>query len=185
MKKPKTPEDRASEITSRRRRARFLAPAALAALLSGGDGRAEVESEEEGWAASPPVVICEGRLRQLAENRDPEVRIRVAGYLPAAMEWMSGWERTEIIAGWATAASPRLRLAIARALRYAPPAVGDRSAIEVLSRDPDPDVRVAVVEAAWLRRREAPDRFIRVLEALADDPDPMVRSVSHLALGDS
>lgn len=128
---------------------RFLAPAALAALLAGGGGAAQA-----------------------------------ADALPATLEVIGEIERVNIIAGWAVSSSPRARLAIARALRHAPPAVGSITAIEHLARDRDPLVRVAIAEAAWLRRREDPARLIAVLHTLSEDPQPFVREVAHLALGD-
>jgi HEAT repeat protein len=96
---------------------------------------------------------------------------------------MSGLERTEVIAGWATSRSPLARLAIARALGSASPAVGAHSAIELLARDAEPDVRLAAAEAAWLRRIEDPERMTAVLRRLLDDPDPAVRARAELALG--
>jgi hypothetical protein len=104
--------------------------------------------------------------------------------LPVALEEVSEMDRVGLIATWAVSSAPRARLAIARALRHAAPAVGSISAIEHLARDRDPLVRVAIAEAAWLRRHEDPARLIAVLHRLADDPEPFVREVAHLALGD-
>ena len=165
----------------RRRGARLAAPAALAAVLAGGDGRVEAAADKEQLR---PVREASA-LEALATHPDDEVRMRLAGWLPDAIEWMSRAERTELIAGWATSPRPAVRLAIARALRYTTPALGSHSAIEHLARDPDPAVRLVIAEAAWLRRREAPDRLIAVLAGLADDRDPMVREVARLALGDA
>ena len=109
---------------------------------------------------------------------------RAADDLPVTLEAVSELDRVGIIAGWAVSSSPRARLAIARALRHVPPTVGATTAIEHLARDPDPEVRVAIAEAAWLRRREDPARLIAVLHRLTDDPEPFVREVAHLALGD-
>lgn len=164
----------------RGRGARLAAPAALAAMLAGGDGlAAEAASSKKG-------AVREHRaLAELATHPDDEVRLRLAGWLPDAIEWMSRMERTELISSWSTSSDPAVRLAIARALRYTAPALGSHSAIEHLARDRDPQVRLVIAEAAWLRRREAPDRLIAVLAALADDTDPMVREVARLALGDA
>ena len=109
---------------------------------------------------------------------------RAADNLPVTLESVSEMDRVGIIAGWAVSSSPRARLAIARALRHVMPTVGAITAIEHLARDVDPQVRVAVAEAAWLRRREDPARLIAVLHRLSDDPEPFVREVAHLALGD-
>jgi hypothetical protein len=124
-------------------------------------------------------------LAALATHPDTEVRVRLAGWLPDAIEWMSRVERTELISSWASSPDPAVRLAIARALRYTVPALGSHTAIEHLARDRDPQVRLVIAEAAWLRRREARDRLIAVLAGLADDADPMVREVARLALGDA
>jgi hypothetical protein len=177
---------------TRARRTRLILPAALAALLgSGGDLAEPVErdadaidaadesSEAAAWAGAEP------HLRRAAEATDPELRVRLAGLLPSALARMPDLDRVRVISSWATATSPLLRLAMARALRYAPPAVGLHSALEHLSRDPDPAVRVAVAEAAWLRRREAPGRLITVLQRLAVDQHVFVREVARLALADA
>jgi HEAT repeat protein len=96
---------------------------------------------------------------------------------------VGGLERAEVIAEWATSESPVERLAIARALGAAAPAIGVHSAIELLARDAEPDVRLAAAEAAWLRRIEDPERMTAVLRRLLDDPDPAVRARAELALG--
>ena len=108
----------------------------------------------------------------------------MASGLPAILAAMSEIDRIGLIAGWAMSPSPRVRLAIARALRHTPPSVGSLTAIEHLARDPNPLVRVAIAEAAWLRRREDPARLIAVLHRLAEDNEQFVREVAHLALGD-
>jgi hypothetical protein len=177
------------EERPRRRRGRgFLAPAALATLLAGGgvsaaasdrdDEKASEDSDEGGsrWQ--------EWQLRRVADHPNPDVGARLAAGLPAILAAMSEIDRVGLIAGWAMSPSPRIRLAIARALRHGPAAVGSLTAIEHLARDPSPLVRVAIAEAAWLRRREDPVRLIAVLHRLADDEEAFVRDVAHLALGD-
>lgn len=185
-KRSTSPEGEKIDVSRRaRRRARFAAPAALAAALVTGDGRVETREGDPQVPDELGDVREAQALRRLATHPDSEVRVRLAGWLPSVLEWMSRPERTEIIATWSTSRTPAVRLAMARALRYAPPALGSHSAIEHLAGDPDPQVRVAIAEAAWLRRRESPDRLIGVLAKLADDRDPMVREVARLALGDA
>lgn len=169
----------------RRRAAAVLAPAAMAALLAVGDPAAAFAADAghpgtSARSAAPPAA----RLTSEAEHPDPERRIRLASALPEVLAAMSDLERARLVRDWAASPSGRLRLAIARALRYAPDAPGCISAIEHLAGDRDAAVRVAVAEAAWLRRREQPRRLIAVLHRLSEDDHPFVREVARLALGD-
>jgi hypothetical protein len=168
----------------RRTTAAILAPAAVAALLVAGDPAAAfaaAPTPTEARAASPASAA---HLVREAEHADPERRVRLASALPEVLSTMSDLERARFVRDWATSTSGRLRLAIARALRYAPNTPGCVTAIEHLAGDRDAAVRVAVAEAAWLRRREQPRRLIAVLHRLADDDHPFVREVARLALGD-
>lgn len=190
-----TEEARAVSAPSRENRARLVAPAELAALLEDTDAPVIEPGEVDAGAARPDgdsaaaevagssLVATEARLRRLAEHGDPEVRAQVTGWLPAALEWMSQLERIELVAGWAMAASPHVRLVLAQALQAAPATVGLHSALEALAVDPDPRVRLAVAEAAWVRRFEAPARLMRLLDLLAHDRDDATRSVARHALG--
>ena len=191
MRRTSPPGEKPTPVRRTSRRARFAAPAALAMAIAGGDARADSIDPD---ADADPIdtlvrgtapVREHGALVKLATHPDREVRVRLAGWLPEALAWMSRVERTELIATWATSTDPAVRLAIARALRYAGPALGSHTASEHLARDPDPAVRLVIAEAAWLRRREAPERLIAVLAGLADDGDAMVREVARLALGDA
>ena len=180
----------ASGRRSWRRRARLLAPAALVALLSGGaDAAATDESARDGSTEEDASSLTSHeQLRRMAEHPDRDRRLSLAALLPEILAWMTPLERIELVASWATSSSPHLRLAIARGLRHmgpVPPVPGALSAIEHLAGDPDPSVRAAIVEAAWLRRREAPDRLIAVLDRLAVDENLFVREVAQLALGDA
>jgi hypothetical protein len=188
MRKRSPDGENRSPVRRGSRRARFAAPAALAMALAGGDARAEsidIDQDEGVITRGGAPVREASALLKLARHPDREVRLRLAGWLPDAIEWMSRVERTELISSWAVSPEPAVRLAIARALRYTAPALGSHSAIEHLARDRDPAVRLVIAEAAWLRRREAPDRLIAVLALLADDTDRMVREVARLALGDT
>ena len=179
-----------SEERPKRRRGRaFLAPAALATLLAGGGTAAVGERDgeqatEDSDADEPRPVLAEWQLRRLADHPNPDYGTRLAAGLPVILAAMTEIERVGLIAGWAMSPSPRVRLAIARALRHTPPGVGSLTAIEHLARDTNPLVRVAIAEAAWLRRREDPARLISVLHRLAEDDEQFVRDVAHLALGD-
>ena len=190
MKNRRPPERRGDRAPRARRRRthHLIAPAALAALLAGSDAapaRTAPQADRDRASSPQGDREREATLRREAEHADPERRVRLAARLPATMEAMSDLERARFVSGWATAPSPRLRLAIARALRYAPRAPGTLAAIEHLAGDGDPSVRVAIAEAAWLRRKENPGRLIPVLHRLADDPHLFVREVARLALGDA
>ncbi|MEJ7601786.1 MAG: hypothetical protein WKG01_28065 [Kofleriaceae bacterium] len=80
---------------------------------------------------------------------------------------------THLAASWAISTDGLRRLAVANALEWSFPLVGDDVVIDHLSRDPDPAVRCAVARAAWIRGADA-----SVLSRLAADPDPQVRSVA-------
>ena len=168
-------------------RAAILAPAAVAALLAVGDPAAAFAADggsPAGEARSAPASGAAQLMRE-AEHPDPERRVRLASALPEVLSAMSDLERARFVRDWATSTSGRLRLAMARALRYAPNTPGCVTAIEHLAGDRDAAVRVAVAEAAWLRRREQPRRLIAVLHRLAEDDHPFVREVARLALGDA
>jgi hypothetical protein len=173
---------------AQRRHTPLLAPAALAAVLAGnGDARAG-DSETRFVVDEDTGDITHEQLRRLAEHPDRERRLSLAALLPEALAWMTALERTNLVASWATSRSPHLRLAIARALRHIParpPTPGSLTAIEHLAGDPDPAVRSAIAEAAWLRRREDPIRMISVLHRLAEDDNLFVQEVARLALGDA
>ncbi len=171
-----------------RRGARLLAPAALAALLAGGADAAAAQDPATRAVESVDHLPSHAHLRRLAEHPDRERRLSLAALLPEVMMWMTPIERIQLVSDWATSRSAHLRLAIARALRYMPPVPatpGSLTAIEHLAGDQDPSIRVAVAEAAWLRRREDPTRMIAVLHRLAEDDNLFVQEVSRLALGDT
>ncbi len=168
------------------RRAPLLAPAALAAMLATGDPASAGQSTREtGAAEAASSLTSHAQLRRLAEHPDRERRLPLAALLPDVLAWMTPLERVELIAGWASSRSPRLRLAIARGLRHMSPVPGSLTAIEHLAGDRDPAVRAAIAEAAWLRRRESPGRLIAVLHRLAEDDNLFVQEVARLALGDA
>ncbi len=188
--KPSNPKPKAAR---RRwaRRAPLLAPAALAAVLAAGgdpasaDENARDSSATEDGARDTEKLTSHAQLRRLAEHPDRERRLSLAALLPGILAWMTPLERVELIAGWASSDSPHLRLAIARGLRHMTPVPGALTAIEHLAADPDPAVRAAIVEAAWLRRRESPERLMTVLHRLAEDDNLFVQEVARLALGDA
>jgi hypothetical protein len=87
---------------------------------------------------------------------------------------------THLAATWALSDDPVRRLALAHALEWAFPLVGDGMVLDHLSRDADPAVRVAVARAAWVRRAGRHGDGDAILARLADDPDPSVRAVAAM-----
>jgi hypothetical protein len=83
---------------------------------------------------------------------------------------------TQLATTWALSEDPLRRNAVARALEWMFPLLGDSIVIDHLSYDPDPAIRVAVARAAWVRRATGGDPG--VLERLATDEDPEVRAVA-------
>jgi hypothetical protein len=82
---------------------------------------------------------------------------------------------THLAATWSLSEDPLRRLAVAHALEWTFPLVGDALVIDHLSRDADPQVRAASARAAWARR---PAGDPGVLARLSLDPDPEVREVA-------
>ena len=82
---------------------------------------------------------------------------------------------THLAATWSLSDDPLRRLAVAHALEWTFPLVGDALVIDHLSRDADPQVRAASARAAWARR---PGGDPGVLDRLSLDPDPQVRAVA-------
>ena len=86
---------------------------------------------------------------------------------------------TQLVATWALSPDPLRRMAVAHALEWTFPLVGDALAIDHLSRDRDATVRAAAARAAWVRRATGGDPG--VLDRLADDPEPAVRAIASAA----
>jgi hypothetical protein len=194
-KQRKTREICATKLPRRWARRHLFAPAAVATLLGGADAPlAERQDPQEnseheradvrpaGAGSRPRDIAGELGLAAMAEDDDREVQARAAAALASAMERMTGFERAELVASWASSFSPGLRLAIARALCYAPPTVADLVAIEHLAADRVSAVRLAIAQAAWLRRAEAPDPLGAILGQLARDPDRAVRLLAEFVL---
>lgn len=83
---------------------------------------------------------------------------------------------THLVATWSLSEDPLRRLAVAHALEWRFPLVGDALVIDHLSRDADPEIRAASARAAWARRPSGGDPG--VLARLSTDPDPEVRAVA-------
>jgi hypothetical protein len=72
------------------------------------------------------------------------------------------------------------RLALAGALSWEFPLVGEQTVLDHLSRDPAADVRAATARAAWIRRATQIDT--QVLHRLLGDDDPEVRAAAWMAV---
>ena len=81
---------------------------------------------------------------------------------------------------WALSPDAARRLAVALALTWSFPLVGDDIVIDHLSRDDHAAIRTAAARAAWARRATGGDPG--VLERLSVDPSASVREVAWLAL---
>ena len=99
--------------------------------------------------------------------------------LALALEGMRPLSATHLAATWTLSSDPVRRLAVAHALEWAFPLVGDALVIDHLSHDGDPAIRVAVARAAWARRQAGGDPG--VLARLSHDPDPAVRAIAASA----
>jgi hypothetical protein len=99
--------------------------------------------------------------------------------LALALGEMRPLSATHLAATWTLSGDPLRRLAVAHALEWSFPLVGDALVIDHLSYDGDPAIRAAVARAAWARRHGGGDPG--VLARLSDDPDPVVRAVASAA----
>ncbi len=99
--------------------------------------------------------------------------------LALALGGMRPLSATHLAATWTLSSDPVRRLAVAHALEWTFPLVGDALVIDHLSHDGDPAIRAAVARAAWARRQAGGDPG--VLARLSRDPDPDVRAVATSA----
>jgi hypothetical protein len=112
------------------------------------------------------------------EHLDPHAAAAaLARGLALALAELRPLSATQLAAGWALSQDPLRRQAIANALEWTFPLVGDGLVLDHLSRDPDPAIRVAIARAAWIRRPLGSDAG--VLDRLAGDPDPAVRAAAR------
>jgi len=99
--------------------------------------------------------------------------------LALALSEMRPLSATQMVTTWALSGDAVRRVAVAHALEWRFPLVGDALVLDHLSRDGDPAVRTAVARAAWSRRQVGDD--LGVLARLSHDPDPAVRAVAASA----
>ncbi len=131
-----------------------------------------------------PVAVALAAIGgHLPDHVDPERRAAaIAQALAIALAQATPLEATHAACAWALAPESEQRLAIAAAMAWVFPLVGDGLVLDHLARDPAPAIRAAAARAAWARRASGGDPG--VLARLADDPDPAVAEVARLALRD-
>jgi hypothetical protein len=114
------------------------------------------------------------------EHLDPDDAASVLGRsLALALGDMRPLAATHLVASWSLSSDPVRRLAVAHAMEWTFPLVGDSLVIDHLSHDGDPQIRAAAGRAAWARRHTTGD--LGVLTRLGLDPDPRVRAVADSA----
>jgi hypothetical protein len=99
--------------------------------------------------------------------------------LALALSEMRPLSATHLLTSWSLSDDALRRLAVAHALAWTFPLVGDALVIDHLSRDTDPAIRAASARAAWARRRTGGD--LGVLARLSHDLDPQVRAAAASA----
>lgn len=127
----------------------------------------DVDDEDGDLDASVPID------REQLEARDAAAALGRS--LALALGELRPLTATHLAATWSLSDDPLRRLAVAHALEWTFPLVGDALVIDHLSRDADPQVREASARAAWARR---PGGDPGVLARLSLDPDPQVREVA-------
>jgi hypothetical protein len=114
------------------------------------------------------------------EHIDPRAAAEVLGRsLAQALSELRQLDAIQLATTWALSEDPLRRGAIAYALEWAFPLLGDTIILDHLSRDPDATIRAACARAAWVRRATGVDPA--VLDRLANDPDPEVRKIAARA----
>jgi hypothetical protein len=119
------------------------------------------------------LAIDRGQL----DTRDAAARLGRS--LALALGELRPLSATQLVAAWSLSDDPLRRLAVANALAWTFPLVGDALVIDHLSRDGEPAVREASARAAWARRSTGGD--LGVLARLSHDADPQVREVATSA----
>ena len=133
--------------------------------------RGELDADDVDLDASLPID---------REQLDTEDAASALGRsLALALAEVQPLSATYLAASWSLSSDALRRRAVAHALEWAFPLVGDALVIDHLSRDGDPAIRAAVARAAWARRLTGGD--LGVLARLSADPDPAVRAVATSA----
>lgn len=164
-----------SEISLRR----LLSRLAAIALSTTAVGPAAADSESERPTEDLEPALDADQTIDREHLEPPDAAAALGRGLALAADRLRPLSATHVISTWALSPDPVRRLAVAHALEWTFPLVGDAVVIDHLSRDPDPSIRVAAARAAWARRITGGDAG--VLDRLRDDPDPGVRAIADKA----
>jgi hypothetical protein len=139
-------------------------------------------------SGSPGVAVATPRNQESSSELDADIPIDrehldasdAAAMLGRQLAHTLGNQQaiaaTHLASTWALSDDVLRRIAIAHALEWAFPLVGDDIVLDHLSRDADPKVRSAVARAAWVRR---PTLGTEIVDRLSADPDPEVRAIAR------
>lgn len=166
---------------------RLLSKLTALALSTSAVGPAAAEPVQDTAGSTSPTDATDGEDgdldASLAIDRGQvdlrEAAVALGHSLALALGELRPLAATHLAATWSLSDDPLRRLAVAYALEWTFPLVGDALVIDHLSRDADPAVRAASARAAWIRRRTGGDPG--VLARLSDDPDPQVRAIAASA----
>lgn len=131
-------------------------------------------------AAEPAADVASAPAGEHDRATSPAMQEVIARELAARLAHLPPLRAMGAAADLALSPEAPERLAIAGALAWKFPLVGDQTMIEHLSRDPAANVRAAAARAAWLRRSNHLDT--EVLRRLLGDDDPDVRNAAWLAV---
>jgi len=130
-------------------------------------------------AATPPASSSEldADIPIDREHLDPSDAAAMLGrQLAHTLGDQSPLSAIHLASTWALSEDPLRRVAIAHALEWAFPLVGDDIVLDHLSHDADPKVRSAVARAAWVRR---PHLGTDIVDRLSADADVDVRAIAR------
>ena len=171
-----------SKVSLRNLLSKLTAIAALSTPAAGASAAAGAPAEP---AREPPALDADDTDLDAALQIDreqldaPSAAAALGRSLALALAEVRPLSATYLAASWSLSGDPLRRHAVAHALEWAFPLVGDALVIDHLSHDADPAIRAAVARAAWARRHTGGDPG--VLARLSRDPDPAVRAVAASA----
>jgi hypothetical protein len=139
--------------------------------LTGSPGMATAQRLPDATAALDADVPID------REHVDPsDAALMLGRQLAHTLSEQQPLEATHLASTWALSEDPLRRGAIANALEWVYPLVGDDLVLDHLSRDPDPGIRRAVARAAWARQ---PTIGTSITDRLAVDTDTEVRAIAR------
>jgi hypothetical protein len=146
---------------------RLLARLAVIAVAAAAPA-ASVKLDDDLLDAHRPVAVgtLDGDTAAIALGR----------HLALALAEVAPLEATRLATTWSLSRDAMRRRAVAEALEWPFPLVGDSVILDHLSRDRERAIRAASARAAWARRATGGDAG--VLERLVHDSDPEVRDIA-------